>query len=238
MSKYQQVQLDATPHQLLRLAHGHNVQFKYSQLLTGHPITLHVKTARSVHRAHRHQRGVRIQLTAEELNHNIQHGSGKFLDALKKAGSWIKQNIIDTPFYQDNIKPVVRGVVNQGVDAFSGIATAKNPMLGNLARKGAELAVNKVGSATNAFGVKRQPRQKYGGNLLTEFDMSYGTPLNPALPAQDQSRPNFELGQQLRKVSHAEKGSTQAKEWAARMRAAKAAKRGARGSGFMPAGSY
>jgi hypothetical protein len=247
---FYEVQIDATPHQLIRLAHGHNVQLKHSQLFTGHKLHVLSKTAKRIERAHRKQTGVRIQLSEQELHHNMQYGSGSFLDALRNAGKWIKDKVIDSSFYQSNIKPIVRGLVNQGVDAVGALASSKNPALGGIARDAAKFAADKVGEATNAYGV-RSSRRKYGGSLLVkEFEMARGTPLNPALPAQDMSKPNYTLGRQLGvlhgsgagagavsvgSARHLVKGSQEAKAWAQRMREIKMAKRQS-ASGFLAPG--
>jgi hypothetical protein len=69
---------------------------------------------------------------------------------LKSGYKWTKKNVIDTPLYQSTIKPLVRGVVDQGV----ALASAYNPNLG----KAATLARDKIGQETGAFGLKKKTK--------------------------------------------------------------------------------
>lgn len=251
--QYEEVHIDISMPQMHRLAKGETVHVKHHQLFRGHPIILHKKKVRHIGRAHEAKRGVRLSISPDEFEHNHLYGSGKFLDALRNAGQWLKKNIIDTDIYQKNIKPVVRQVVDQGVNALQGMASSKNPILGQVVGDVARAAADKVGSATNAYGI-RHGRKRYGGTLLQGPER--GTALNPALPMSDQSKPNYQLDTgeppmtlhrptkavMVHKAvkrgpkQHLQKGSAEAMAWSEKMRAARAAKRGQRAGGIYAPG--
>jgi hypothetical protein len=130
-------------HQLRKIARSHVVQLKPHQIhnAKGVPVRLPRRIVGRLATAKRNNRGIRIQLSAPEIE-----GSG-ILDWLKNAGQWVKQNIIDQPFYQSVAKPLVRQLVDTGVNLVA-------PRLGpaeNLVRRG----VAAIGEKTGAYGLRR-----------------------------------------------------------------------------------
>ena len=212
---YEVVHLDIPFEQIKRLIRGNEINLKHHQLMTGDPVVLHRTKVRKIERAHARQRGCRIGLTPEEFELQHTHvGGGKFLDALKSAGQWLKKNVIDTDVYQKSIKPIVKQGVNFGVEQVAKAIATKAPFLAPVAQEVIQYGANKVGNATGAFGVRQ--RHQYGGTLLVDNSMSRGnyskgSALNPALPPQDFSHPNYAL--------HRVKGSQEAKDHMAKIRA-------------------
>jgi len=200
---YESIKLDLSLPQVQRLAHGKTIAIAHHQIGKGHDVLLEKKKCTKIRKAHREGKGCRLALSADEFD--VQGGS--FLDFLKKAGKFIKEKVIDSDFYQQNVRPVVRDIVNSGVNMLA-------PRLGpaaNIARKG----VDALGSKTGAFGI----------NKLLD-----GTPSNPILPLSDFSKPDFTVVGRGR----LQKGSSEAKAWGEKMRALKAQKRG---GSFKTAGS-
>ena len=133
--------------QALKAKRGKPVQLAYSQLSgdSNIKLVLHPANAKKVQRAVRNQRGCRIILSPEEIQ-----GSGLF-DFLKNAGQWLKKNIIDTDFYQRNIRPVARELVKTGVSMIPGPQLARD-----VATKGVEY----LGEKSSAFGMPSNRRRK------------------------------------------------------------------------------
>lgn len=129
-----------------------------------HWLILETPQAKKVHKAKRAGRGVRIRLTPREIE---ESGAGimDFFNKLKDAGRWMKEKIIDTPFYQSAVKPLVRSAVDTGLTAIA-------PKLG-IAAPSAKMAVDELGKRTGAFGIRK------GGMLADD----YSNFLNSSHPA-------------------------------------------------------
>ena len=143
------VLLDLEPHQIMKLHKGHSIQLKHPQLLVEgkHFVIIHHSKGKKIHHAHKHHKGVRLQMTEPEIHETIEGGGfGDFLNKLKQGGQWLKKNIVDSDIYQKYAKPVVRQIVNTGLD----LATPHLGAAAPLARQ----AVDAIGSKTNAYGIK------------------------------------------------------------------------------------
>ncbi len=149
---FHKVPLKLTEAQFHKLRKGHPVQLKHHQL-TGdeHWIACHPETAKKLHTAKHKQKGVRIQLTNPELEASGE-GIKEFWDKLKNAGKWVKEKIIDTPFYQTNVKPIVRGLVNTGET----MVQARLGPLGGVATS----AIEAIGKKSGAYGLVKVKRSK------------------------------------------------------------------------------
>lgn len=156
MSSLVHVELMLTPKQIMRIGKGEQIQLSAKALHTkAHALKLHPVNATKLHKARNAHKGVRLQLSEEEM-----HASGIF-DWLRDAGNWVKKNIIDSDVYQQAIRPAVREVIKTGIDALPVGSTAKDA-----ARKVAEIAGQKSG----AFGVRlpRHHGRMHGGATVTE----------------------------------------------------------------------
>ena len=155
---YKQIKINITKDQLHKALNGKSVSFKKDQLGVGnHYLSLHPTNVKVVERAAMKGTGCILHLSSGELLSTAEDmkGEGIFGDIFKgpKSGyKWAKKNVIDTDVYQQNIKPIVRGLVDQGV----AMASAYNPNAG----KFAALARDKIGKETGAFGVRRTKAQK------------------------------------------------------------------------------
>lgn len=155
---YKQIKINITHDQLRKALNGKPVSFKKEQLGVGnHYLSLHPANVKVVEKAAMKGTGCILHLAPGELlaTHEDMHGEGIFGDiwkGLKSGYNWTKKNVIDTPLYQQNIKPIVRGLVDQGVS----MATAYNPNAG----KFAALARDKLSKETGAFGVRKTKAQK------------------------------------------------------------------------------
>lgn len=163
MSDLVRVSLDMKKSNFDKMRKGHEFQLKKDQLHgSKHELMVKHHNAKKLHTAKRRNKGVRIKLSEDEIIHNMKgEGLKEFLAGLKKAGQWVKSNIIDTPFYQANVKPVVRQVVDTGVNTF-GNRFLPAPVT-DIAKKGVDL----IGQQTGAFGAKkgrkkRSPQQPAG----------------------------------------------------------------------------
>ncbi len=188
---YHKVPLTLTQKQFHRLRLGHQVQLAHEQIAHGrkhrHFIHAHHETAKKVHKAAVHHKGVRIALSPDEFESSM-HGGG-FMDflnniknGLQNAGNWVKNNVIDTPFYQNTIRPVVHDIVNSTVKPFVGKYTG--PLSGV-----ADKAIDAVGSASGAYGfhhkrkggaVKKRKAPKKRMHHMSEEDKEYFEYLAPS----------------------------------------------------------
>lgn len=147
---HEKISLTLDPATAKKLISGKNVNLSAGALRGNrHHIVVHPSTAAKIKKAMRSGKGVRICLTADEVDMSGQ-GLKEFLQKAKDVGKKIKEKIIDTDIYQKAIKPLVRKAVDSGVNAVS-------PYLGPLAPY-AKRGVDKLGQISNAYGVK-------GGNL-------------------------------------------------------------------------
>lgn len=124
-----------------------------------HHLMLHPVTAKKVALAIRKGAGVRVQMSPHEFETTAQ-GNG-FLDFFKDLGNnikkgvdWVKSNVIDSPFYQQNVRPLVRDAINSGVAALAPTIGPKGVALANA-------SVGALSNSTSAFGLKgkRAPRK-------------------------------------------------------------------------------
>lgn len=156
--------------QFQKLRKGGTVQLRADQIDTSrqhkHHLTLHPENAKKVKRAARNRRGVRLSLSPTEFEMSGE-GFGDFMrklrDGFSTAGSWVKKNIIDTDVYRNNIRPIVRGLVDQGINAASALAGSKTgpagqKIVGDVGRA----AANKFYEATGA-GMHRRGSGLRGG---------------------------------------------------------------------------
>ena len=163
--------------QALKAKRGKPVQLGYSQLSgdSNIKLVLHPANAKKVKRAVRNQRGCRLILSPEEI-----HGSG-ILDWLKNAATWVKKNVIDTPFYQKNVRPIARELVKSGVSSV--------PVLGDIAKPGVEW----LGEKTGAFGLKGR-----GKSGLKSDRSDFLSPNHPTYHSKQPSKPPGVVGSSFR----------------------------------------
>lgn len=148
----EKVHLKLTLPQAKKLMNGGTIQLSPTALKdNAHWLILEKKTANKVRRAQRAGRGCRICLSPQEMEHSGEGIADFFKNAfnkVKQGAQWVKSNVIDTDFYQKNLKPLVR----QGVDTgFQAIA----PRLG-IAGPAAKAAVDKFGEYSSAYGIREE----------------------------------------------------------------------------------
>jgi hypothetical protein len=168
---YQQVPVSLTKAQFDKLRRGHQIQLSHKQIAGSglkNGIAVHPETAKKIHNARMKQKGCRISMTPHELECSGE-GLKEFLEGLRNAGKWIKEKVIDTPFYQENIRPIARQLVNQGVQM---AATKVGPQGQMVAQK----AVDVLGQQTGAFGIKQKKkvRKTIHENVMDPSVMSQG----------------------------------------------------------------
>lgn len=153
--------LTITENQFHKLRKGKTVQLTHSQISLkkkhNHQIFVQPPKFKRLHTAARNGKGVRLQLTPNELE---MSGAGfmDFINKLKNAGKWVKDKIIDSDVYQKNLKPVVSDIVRAGVNV-------AKPFVPQPAQGLFEQGVKKVGEATNAYGMGMHAiRNGYGRN--------------------------------------------------------------------------
>lgn len=151
---YKQIKINITKPQLNKALKGKPVQFSASQLGEGNSyLSLHPANVKKVEKAVMRGSGCVLDLSEGELLATAEDmsGEGIFGDiwkGLKSGYKWAKKNIIDTPIYQQAIKPLVRGAVNTGATALKGFAPNLAPAI--------DMGVNELGKQTGAFGVPRR----------------------------------------------------------------------------------
>ena len=149
--------------QLSKLQRGLPIQLKYDQFKLQSPansighIKIHPSTHKKAVNAHSKKKGVRIALTDPEL---VESGEGiksmirwvkeKAVPAVVKGAKFVKRNVIDTPIYQQDVKPLVR----RGVDTLEGMLP--DNIVGKVVKSGIET----VGSKTGGYGIKAKKSPK------------------------------------------------------------------------------
>jgi hypothetical protein len=152
------VDITLTQSQFDKLRRGHTIQLDREQASGGpHRLMVHHETAKKIHRARASNKGVRIALTPHEMEMSGE-GFKEFLEGLRNAGKWVKEKIIDTPFYQSSIKPIVRQAVDTGLSAVA-------PKLG-VAAPLAKSGVDELGRQIGAFGVVPKKMRKSKGGMV------------------------------------------------------------------------
>jgi len=187
---YEQVPVSLSAAQYQKLCRGHPIQLASHQISgqgLKNQIAVHPTTAKKIHTARMKQKGVRITMTPHEMECSGE-GLKEFWDKLKNAGQFIKNKIIDTPFYQQTIRPIAKNLVNQGIDTF-----VPAP-----ARDVAHQASSFVGEKTGAFGIRagkrrgRKPKATHPAmvpsshqTMASHYELQDGqqTFLNPMHPA-------------------------------------------------------
>jgi hypothetical protein len=144
------IRLRISPAQFRKLQKGLPIQLSHSALWAeSHHLFVHPATAKRIARAKDKERGVRIQLSSHELERS---GEG-LLDFFKSAGRFLKDKVIDTPFYQQNIKPVVKTLVKTGVEAAAPLLAQRLGPLAPDAERILQKGADYVGQKSNAFGL-------------------------------------------------------------------------------------
>jgi hypothetical protein len=185
MSELVKVKLHLSQPNFDKLRKGKHAQLSHHQL-TGatHHLMVHPTTAKRINKAIRQKKGIRVKMSEHELSETAHGGGfGDFINKLKDAGSWLKKNIIDSSFYQSNIKPIARNLVDSGLAAVA-------PRLGAAAPV-ANSAVNAIGQATGAFGLGKH---KHHEEKLKEFIAESAVMPRPGGPAGFSALPQASTG--------------------------------------------
>lgn len=151
---YKQIKINITKKQLDQALKGKPVRFSASQLGNGDSyLSLHPANVKVVEKSAMKGSGCCLTLSPGELMATAEdmNGEGIFGDiwrGLKSGYKWAKKNIIDTPIYQQGIKPIIR----RGVNTLTGMAKNAVPELSTAI----DMATKEIGDKTGAFGVKRR----------------------------------------------------------------------------------
>ena len=158
---YHKVPLTLTESQFKKMRAGHPIQLAHHQIGGGglkHHLMLHPETAKKVAGAVRRGKGVRIHVSPHEF-HASGEGIRDFFNKIKESAQWLKNKVIDTPFYQQTVRPIARNLVNQGIENFLPVS----------ARNVAHQAANFAGEKTGAFGLhSKRGRKQKGGKITAE----------------------------------------------------------------------
>jgi hypothetical protein len=137
--------------QLQKLSKGKPIQLKHSQIGTGiHRLYVNPMTHKKVSKAYMMGKGVRIQMSAEELAKN---GEG-FKDFLKGAWKGIKK-------VYNVLKPVLSPLIRQGLSQAAKAASVSTGI--PISSVINDETIAKIGNSTGAFGLKK--RGKKGGEV-------------------------------------------------------------------------
>ena len=149
---YKQIKIDITKPQLQKALKGKPVQFSNGQIGCGNSyLSLHPANAKLVEKAAMRGTGCIVHLSPGELMATAEdmEGKGIFGDiwkGIKSGYKWVKNNIVDTPLYQEAIRPLVRGAVESGKTMLKGYAPKLAPAI--------DMATDQIGKETGAFGVR------------------------------------------------------------------------------------
>lgn len=150
---YKRLRVNISKAQLQKAIKGKPVKLSNGQLGVGDSyLSLHPANAKLVEKAVMKGSGCVIHISPGELLSTAEdmEGKGIFGDiwkGLKSGYNWVKKNIIDTPIYQQTVKPLVRGLVDSGATALSAYAPQATPAI--------MLAKDQIGKKTGAFGMKK-----------------------------------------------------------------------------------
>jgi hypothetical protein len=153
-----EVKVDLSERNLARIRNGHTIQLKASQIGGGTKIQVNDELAKRVATAMKKNKGVKIQLSAQE----IEASGLKLRDvgrALQKMGKAYNRKV--KPVVGPIIRDVMTQVVKKGLPA-AAIAMGQPELAAPaalLADKYAASAVNALGDATGGFGVKAKARK-------------------------------------------------------------------------------
>ena len=93
------VPLSLTEKQFHKLRLGYPIQLTHAQLCGGdHWLAVHHETHKKMSKSHAKKKGVRIQLSPAEVEASGE-GLKEFWEKVKSGAKWVKEKIIDTPFY-------------------------------------------------------------------------------------------------------------------------------------------
>jgi len=163
---YKPARIDFTLAQVKKAINGLPIRVAASQIGNGDKVIfLHPSQHRVVSKAGMSGKGCVVQLSPAEILTTVESdmdGTGLFGDLwknLKTGYSWAKRNIIDTDFYQKNVKPLARQAIDTGISALAGYAPQAVPI--------ATAVRDKLSKETGAFGIpKTRRRVKRSENVL------------------------------------------------------------------------
>ena len=141
---------------------GYPIQLTHAQLIgADHWISVHPQTHKKMTKSHANKKGVRIQLTPQELEASGE-GLKEFWDKVKAGGKWVKEKVIDTPFYQKNVRPIARSLVNTGQQLITGRLGPVAPAV--------NAAIDEFGRRSGAYGLcsgcgRRRLARQSGGSF-------------------------------------------------------------------------
>jgi hypothetical protein len=156
---YQKVPVTITEPQFKKLIRGYPVQLSAGQLLPHHKhhVIVHPLMAQKMHKAVMKGTGVRLQMSPHEVEmtgagwgdlwNSIKRGATAAYnwgaENIPKAINYVKENVIDTPFYQQNIRPKLREKLEEFAETkpYAGYSVP---------------AIEYLGDRTGAFGVKKR----------------------------------------------------------------------------------
>lgn len=140
-----QVPVTLSESNVRKMVKGMPIQLSKAQLSgSDHHLVVHPLTHKKIMAAKAKGKGVRLHLTQQEVADSGE-GFRDIWNKIKQGASWVKQNVIDTPLYQQAVKPIVR----KGVDTVASALEARVPTAAPLIEAG----VNKLSEVTGAFGL-------------------------------------------------------------------------------------
>jgi len=157
---YKQIKINITREQLAKAMAGKPVQFSANQIGSGSSyLSLHPANIKIVEKSAMKGRGCILNLSEGELMSTAEdmNGEGIFGDifkGLKSGYNWVKKNVVDSDFYQKNIRPLARQAVEMGKNTAK--AYLNNPIANNLI----DAASSELSKSTGAFGVRKTKAQK------------------------------------------------------------------------------
>jgi hypothetical protein len=151
--------------QLKKLATGKVIQLKHAQIGTGiHRLYINPATHKKVVKAHASGKGVRLQLSEEEIEHNgegFRQWIGKVWKGIKGAYNKVLKPILS---------PLIRTGLNTAVSAIPGLNQVNS----------AYKLVDKIGDKTGAFGLSKW---KHGEKQTGLAKWSHGGEVPPFMMA-------------------------------------------------------
>ena len=128
---YEKVAVTMTGPQLRKLHRGHVIQLTKNQISDPkYHMMLHPETAKKINKARMSGKGVRMQCTPHEvemsgeglreiwdwLKTNVPKAVKYVAETAPKVGKWVSENVIQTPYYQEHVRPVLREKVEGFVE--------------------------------------------------------------------------------------------------------------------------
>ena len=154
MAKYTKVRLHMTTLQKKKLIQGKGINLKYNHIGNGEIYHLKNHQCNKLAHAMHKQKGCRIDMDDEQIEHHYKHGGGVF--------SWIKdkvKKVISNP----TVRALGKKALNFGIDAGTNYAKSKTDggmMSGMALDAGSALAKNAVNGMgfVGGMGIKRRRR--------------------------------------------------------------------------------